>query len=203
MNNMEQNKLITIADLAKDDLDQTLAKRNKMNELLNCPPRESWVKKHPMVKVKNPVTKQQEALQYIPVTTVRTLMKILFQSVRREIKSVTIQANGFVAIVRVHYKDPITGEWEWQDGVGGAPIQLDAGANADDTAAMKKNAAQIGPGAAVSYAYKNACEEIGKIFGSDLQKSGIPFVGLYGNEENQQQSSGPTTPIVEDIQTQF
>lgn len=199
-------QIVTFADLA-GDLDKELQKRDKLNELLNCPPREAWLKKHPLVKVKNSVTKTSEALQYIPITTVRTLMKILFQRVRREIKSVNIQANSIVAQVRVHYLDPITKEWEWQDGVGAATLQLDSGAEAGDISAMKANAVQIAAPAAVSYAYKNACEEIGKIFGSDLQKAGIPFAGIYGSFEPSQgennNSTSSTPVVVEDIQTKF
>lgn len=198
-------QIVTFADLA-GDLDKTLAQRDKLNELLNCPPREAWIKKHPIVTVKNPITKQSEKLQYIPITTVRTLMKILFQRVRREIKEVKVIGNSVCAIVRVHYLDPITKEWEWQDGTGAAPMQLDSGADASDASAMKANAVQIGAPAAVSYAYKNACEEIGKIFGSDIQKAGIPFVGLYGDNQQQDNNNGSTssTPtVVEDIQTKF
>lgn len=195
------NKIVTFADLA-NDLDRTLAQRDKLNELLNCPPREAWLKRHKFIDVRNPDTGQSEKLKYIPITTVRTLMKAIFQRVRREVRSINIQANSAIATVRVHYRDPITGEWEWQDGVGAAPLQTDAGASATDISALKTNAVQIGVPAAVSYAYKNACEEIGKIFGSDLQKSGIPFVGLYSTP-NDTTTTSEATPVTEVITTQF
>jgi hypothetical protein len=198
---MDQDKqLVSFQDLS-DDLELAV-KRDKLNELLNRSPREAWLRKHKFIKVKE--GEQTVALKYIPVGTVRLLMRAIFQRTRREIISVGQVCNSIQAIVRVHYRDPITGEWDWQDGVGAVPIQLDSDSKAADLGNIKNNAIQLGSPAAVSYAYKNACEEIGNIFGASIQKDTPKFTGMYDIKPTEEKpTTTASTPQQEEITTDF
>lgn len=83
--------------------------------------------------------------------------------------------------VRLHYKNPLTGEWAYKDGVGACPVQTNAGTSAADLSAIKNNAIQLALPAAKSYAIKDAAECFGALFGKDLnRKDIIMFAGAYG-----------------------
>jgi len=79
-------------------------------------------------------------------------------------------ANSVFVTVRVHYFDHALGEWNWTDGIGAAPIQIDSGNGATDFAKMKVSAIQMAAPSAESYAVKDACEKLGKIFGKDMKR---------------------------------
>ncbi len=64
----------------------------------------------------------------------------------------------------------MTNEWDWQDGVGAAPIQTAKGAAATDFSQVNTAAVQMAAPAAESYAFKDAAEKFGKIFGKDLNR---------------------------------
>jgi hypothetical protein len=88
------------------------------------------------------------------------------------------------ATVRLHYLDPITGEWGYHDGTGAMPVQTDKGKSASDLAAIKSSAIQMALPAAVSYAIKDAAEHLGVLFGRDLnRKDTIAYQGAYSDEK--------------------
>ena len=93
------------------------AKRNDLNILLNQAPRPEWVKKN----------KFANDTPYIPIQTIEYLLTAIFLNWKVEIKNVQVIANSVVVMVRLHYQDPTTENWEWQDGVGAAPIQTKYG----------------------------------------------------------------------------
>lgn len=174
------------------DVDKAF-ENDEFNKLVNQPPHASWLKEHPLVKVKNE-NGQWVPLKYLPIDKVEWMMIRIFQHYKVEIKSVGECFNSVLAIVRVHYLHPVTGEWMFHDGAGGAPAQTNQGATAFDLTAIKSNAVQIGAPAAVSYAIKDACEHIGKLFGRDLNKwDALAFKGAYDEE--------PPAPKTEDNQT--
>lgn len=193
---MSDNKLslVRFAELS-GDLSEAI-KRDKVNELLNMPPKDIWVKKHPIIKVKGKDGKLTASL-YIPVRILKLLLTAIFQRWRYEITSTTQIANSVCVIVRLFYRDPLTGEWSWQDGVGAVPLQTDAGSDATDISSLKSHAVQIAAPAAASYAFKNACENIGRIFGSDLNNTNATdgFAGLYMN-------AGPQVDEKEETKTE-
>ena len=81
----------------------------------------------------------------------------------------------------MHVQDPITGEWDYQDGVGAMPIQIakEAG-SAIAFEKMNSSAIQIGSPASESFAIKDACEKFGRIFGKDLnRKDNVNYDRLY------------------------
>ena len=133
---------------------------NTLNILLNQPPAESWIATHPHIK----------NYKYIPISRIEYLLTRIFIRWRVEVKSLQLLANSVVATVRLHYLDPITQEWDYQDGVGASPLQTDSGAGAIDFNKMKASAVMMSAPSAESYAIKDAAEKIGKLFGKDLNR---------------------------------
>jgi hypothetical protein len=81
-------------------------------------------------------------------------------------------ANSVVATVRLWYMDPVTGDWDWQEGVGASPIQTEKGAAATDFSKVNTSAVQMAAPAAETYAIKDAAEKLGKLFGKDINRQG-------------------------------
>lgn len=145
-------------------------KQNQLNIILNAEPKKEWVKDHPFVK----------NLKYLPIERVEYLLTMIFTKWRVEVKEVKILANSIVTTVRVWVQDPITGEWDWQDGVGAMPIQVQKGSGATEFDKMNSSAVQIGSPASESFAIKDACEKFGRIFGKDLnRKDNVSYDRLY------------------------
>jgi len=81
--------------------------------------------------------------------------------------------NSVYVAVRLHYRNPLTGEWLSHDGLGAVGVQTDAGAKASDLTAIKQDAIMKALPAAESYAVKDAAEKIGAIFGKDLNRRDV------------------------------
>lgn len=95
-------------------------------------------------------------------------------------------ANAVVCTVRLHYMNPITGDWDFQDGVGAAPIHTAKGAKATDFENVLTDAVVKAAPSAESYAFKDAAERIGKLFGKDLnRKEYLPYTNLEGRLDKQ------------------
>jgi hypothetical protein len=172
MSNVEvyQRKLPSLNDIYAD-VDGT-TKNTALAVILNAEPPQNWIKVHPMTKFK-----------YIPIERVEYLLTRIFGRWKVEIKESGILANSVQVIIRLHYIDPVTGEWDWQDGIGASPLQTNAGAGAIDFNQIKNAAVQMASPAAESYAIKDAAEKLGKIFGKDLnRKDEINYQDL--NENN-------------------
>lgn len=149
------------------------AQNNDFLKLVNAMPKKEWVKDHPIAKqeIINPEgQKVKVPTQYIPVGIVEYLLTAVFQKWRLEVKNVQVIANSICVTVRLWYMDPITGQWDWQDGIGAAPISTEKGAAATDFTKVITSAVQTGAPAAESYALKDAAEKIGKLFGKDLNR---------------------------------
>ena len=172
MTNVEvyQRKLPSLNDIYAD-VDGT-TKNTALAVILNAEPPQNWIKVHPMTKFK-----------YIPIERVEYLLTRIFGRWKVEVKESGILANSVQVIIRLHYIDPVTGEWDWQDGIGASPLQTNAGAGAIDFNQIKNAAVQMAAPAAESYAIKDAAEKLGKIFGKDLnRKDEINYQDL--NENN-------------------
>lgn len=157
---MSETKLPAIQELYSGDVD---LKRdiNDLNILLNHPPKEDWLKAHPMNK----------KVRYLPIERVEWLLTKIFIEWKVEIRQTQVIANSVCVTVRLHYRDVVTNEMLWQDGIGASPIQTDAGAGATDFSKVKANAVQMAAPAAESYAVKDAAEKIGRLFGKDLNRA--------------------------------
>lgn len=145
-----------IEDLYADK--ELAVRQNDLNRLLNMPPKPEWIKTNPFA----------DNAPYLPIERVEYLLTALFIKWRVEVKEVKLIANSVTVTVRLWVLDPITGEWDWQEGVGAAPLQTAKGAGATEFDKINSAAVQMGAPAAKSFAIKDAAECWGKIFGKDL-----------------------------------
>ena len=146
----------------------------RLKSILNSPVNIKWLKNHPTAK----------NVKYLPIDKIEILLDMIFQEWRIELLSVSQLAQSVCVTVRVHYKNPITGEWSFHDGVGASPLQTNAGKSAADLANIKNNAVQLAAPAAKSYAIKDAVEHLGKAFGRDVNRSDtVGYEFLYGQED--------------------
>jgi len=158
----EERKLPAISDLYSETYLSKAVKDNELTLLCNCNPPASWIKEHPYSKT-----------PYIPIGKIEYLLTNIFNKWWVEIRDIKLIANSIAVTVRLFYTNPITGETEFQDGVGAQPLQTDSGAGATDFNAIKSNAVAIALPAAESYAIKDAAEKLGKIFGKDLNRKDV------------------------------
>jgi len=146
------------------------ANQNDFQAALNVPPPASWLKAHPMTKT-----------LYIPIGRVEWLLTQIFVQWRCEILSTVVIANSVVMTVRLHVLNPLTKQWECQDGIGAAPISTEKGAAATDFTKVLTASVQQAAPAAKSYAIKDAAECFGKVFGKDLnRKDEVMYDGMEG-----------------------
>lgn len=154
----------TTKDLVKVIDDNRIAEvKNKdiLREVLAQRPADAWVKQHPYAK----------GVKYLPIDKVESILDAIFQDWRVEIKQVFQLAQSICAIVRLHYKNPVTGEWTYHDGTGATPLKTDKGASAADLSKIKSDAVATGAPAAVSFAIKDAADHLGNIFGRNLNRN--------------------------------
>lgn len=149
------------------------SKFNDLNKLLNCLPKQEWIK----------VNKFANNSAYLPIGIIEYLLTSIFIKWRVEVKEISVIANSVVCAVRLHVLDPITGEWDWQDGVGASPIQTKAGASATDFGQVNTAAVQMAAPAAESYAFKDAAEKFGRLFGKDLNRGDmVNYEAMLGSK---------------------
>jgi hypothetical protein len=178
----EENKrqLPSLVDLHHDV--EAAFKNDQLNLLLNQQPKKEWIKEHPYAK----------GVKYISIDRVETLLSIIFQEWRCEVIEYKQMFNAVSCHVRLHYKNPLTGEWSFHDGVGAVSVQTDAGKSAADLGAIKANAVMLALPAAKTYALKDSAEHLGRLFGRDLnRKDVIEFTGAYSQQGTRW--SNPTT----------
>jgi len=162
-------KLPALKDIYSDKLE--IKKNQELNMILNADPKPEWVKSHPIIT----------GYKYLPVERLEYLMTMIYGKWTIEVKNVQLIANSVVVTVRVHYLDPVTGNMEWIDGVGATPIQTEKEAGAIDFNKMKSAAIQMSAPSAKTYAFKDAVETLGKIFGKDLNRKDLISYGFLEN----------------------
>lgn len=164
-----------LAKLVDEDALLTLVKQDEFLQLVNMQVPEAFVKDHPMAK----------GVKYIPIDKVEFLLTKVFQQWHVEIIDQGQMLNSIFVKVRLHFKNPISGDWQYQDGLGATAIQTDRGSDASNMAAIKSDAIQKALPAAESYAVKDAAEKIGRIFGKDLnRRDTLAFNPSYATDEN-------------------
>jgi hypothetical protein len=154
----ELTKVPTLQDLITETEDTI--KQNALMVILNQQPPATWLAEHPMIR----------GYKYIPIERVEWLLSRIFGKWWVEIKETAILANSVVVTVRLWVVNPLTGEHQFQDGIGAAPVQTDKGAGASDWNAVKSDGVQKAAPSAESYAIKDAAEKFGKIFGKDVSR---------------------------------
>lgn len=154
----EIKRIPTIQELIKED--ENTLKQNALTVILNQTPPEKWLVNHPMI----------QGYRYLPVERVEYLLTRIFNKWWVEVKQTQVLANSIVVTVRLWVTNPLTGEHEFQDGIGASPIQTDKGAGAMDWNAAKNDGVQKAAPSAESYAIKDAAEKFGKLFGKDVSR---------------------------------
>ena len=143
-------------------------------EIVNQEPPENIVKNHPMVS----------GVKYIPIDKVELMLTKVFQKWNIEVLKTEHILNSVCVTVRLHYRNPITKEDTFQDGVGAMKIQVEKGENASNLQKIIPDAIMLALPAAKSYAIKDAAEHIGKVFGRDLnRKDTMAFNPSYATEQ--------------------
>lgn len=128
--------------------------------LMNQPPNSKWVKAHPFIKGYN----------YLPIERIEYLLKTIFKRYRIEITGQGQSFNGVWVTVRVHYLHPITGEWDFHDGIGASQLQTKSGTSPADLQNINNSALSMAFPVAKTIAIKDACDHFGKLFGADLNR---------------------------------
>ena len=175
-------RIPTLDELIKGD-EQS---ENALTVILNQNPPKQWLKDHPTAKVKNDEGKFTP-VRYIPRERVEFMLTRIYKRWWLEIKDIKLIANSPTVVVRLHVINPVTGLEEWQDGVGASPIQTDSGAGAIEFDKMKNAAVMMAAPAAETFAFKDAAEKFGKLFGKDLNVMDIDYSSLLKQEEQDEQ----------------
>jgi hypothetical protein len=152
----------TLPQLYADQESALLMPRDTAMKFLNVDPPEPWIKTHPYIK----------GYRYLPIDKVEFLLKVIFREYKIEVIDYRMVLNATTVQVRVHYKDLTTGDWMFHDGVGAIEPQTAA-----KSGSLKLDASNINPGAiamalpiAKSVAVKDACDHLGTVFGSNLNR---------------------------------
>lgn len=166
----DENRLPALADIVNDL--NVYKKTDELNFLLNQEPPKAWVANHPIIKVKNN-NGQRVPYQYLPIDKTEHLLRKIFKAFQIEVTAVNQLFNAVQVTVRVHYKDLVTGEWRYHDGVGAMHLQLNQGATAGDMTQVKSGAVMMATPLAKTLAIKDACDMFGTLFGANLNRRGV------------------------------
>ena len=160
MSNLPEKKqnLPTLQELVKDV--QVYEKNDKLNFLLNQEPPAKWVKTHPYIK----------GHKYLPIDKIEFLMRKIFKEYRIEILREGTSFNGVFVVVRLHYKNLTSGEWEYHDGIGAIQLQTKKGSSPADLGNINNGALSMAFPLAKTLAIKDAADMFGKLFGADLNR---------------------------------
>jgi len=138
------------------------------------------------------VVKHKENYEYIPISFIeKDLDRLFFGLVQYELLSFQQIFNEVVVTARIKVFHPVLNSWMQYDGIGSAVIQQDANSTLMDfNNTKKKNALKLAAPIAYAEAKKNAAKQLGKRFGSDLnRKEGFvddyrPFGKPQEDEDN-------------------
>ena len=166
-----KRELPILADLYKATDIATLFKHDQFNLLMNQAPEPKWILEN----------KYAGNSKYIPIGILETLLQRIFKEFRVEVMREGTMFNSVYVTVRLHYLNPVSGEWSYHDGVGSAQIQTKSGASPADLASINNNAVMMALPMAKSYAIKDACDHFGKLFGRDLNRKEVMGFGVDKN----------------------
>jgi len=166
-----KRELPILSDLYKADDIATLFKTDQFNLLMNQAPEPKWIKQNPFAGNSN----------YIPIGILETLLQRIFKEFRVEVMREGTMFNAVYVTIRLHYLNPVSGEWSFHDGVGSAQIQTKKDCSPADLASINNNAVMMALPMAKSYAIKDACDHFGKLFGRDLNRKETMGFGVDKN----------------------
>ena len=145
-------------------LDKVETQRNDAYiTLLNQEPNKLWVKEHPFIR----------GYKYLPIERIEFLLKTIFKRYRIEITGQGQSFNGVWVTVRIHYLHPLTGEWDFHDGIGASQLQTAKGTSPADLGNINNGALSMAFPMAKTIAIKDAADHFGKLFGADLNRKDL------------------------------
>ena len=153
------NKLPTIAELYEDNI-EVAYKSEQLMTLLNKQPKPEWIKTHPFIS----------GYKYLPIDKVEHLLRLIFKEYRIEVLREGTAFNGVYVVVRIHYKNPATGEWSFHDGIGACQLQTAKGTSPADLANINNGALSMAFPIAKTVAVKDAADHFGALFGANLNR---------------------------------
>lgn len=155
------SNLPKIQDLYSDKV--AVAKNDAFITLMNQEPKKEWVKEHPFIR----------NYKYLPIERVEYLLKTIFKRYRIEITGQGQSFNGVWVTVRIHYLNPLTGEWDFHDGIGASQLQTAKGTSPADLNNINNGALSMAFPMAKTIAIKDAADHFGKLFGADLNRKDL------------------------------
>ena len=155
------SNLPKINDLYSDKL--TTQKNDTFITLMNQQPKKEWIKTHPFIK----------NYRYLPIERIEFLLKTIFKSYRIEVLREGQSFNGVYVVVRVHYLHPLTGLWEFHDGIGASQLQTAKGTSPAGLNNINNGALSMAFPIAKTIAIKDACDHFGNLFGADLNRKDV------------------------------
>jgi hypothetical protein len=112
--------------------------------------------------------------KYLPIEEVRDQLDYFFAGTWYvEIIESKLVVNSYVTHLRLHYYHPFFSKWMFSDGIGASSLQVNKGANAMDTMAIKASAIEMSAPKSKTQALKNAAKELGAKFGANLNKGKV------------------------------
>lgn len=155
------SNLPKIQDLYSDKV--AVAKNDAFVTLMNQEPKKEWIKEHPFIR----------NYKYLPIERVEYLLKTIFKRYRIEITGQGQSFNGVWVTVRIHYMNPLTGEWDFHDGIGASQLQTAKGTSPADLNNINNGALSMAFPMAKTIAIKDAADHFGKLFGADLNRKDL------------------------------
>ena len=149
----------TIQDLVDPD---KLHKHDQLKMLLNQNPPKQWIK----------TNKYANNSEYLSIEKIEYLLDKIFQEWKVEVLEYRTLFNSISVSVRLHYVNPLTGQWMFHDGVGAKELQTIAasGPLKQDFTNINKGAVEMALPIAKTAAIKDAADHLGKLFGRDLNR---------------------------------
>jgi len=160
------NQLIkkpNLIDIYQSDALVEIKRQEDLNIYLDTDVPQAWVK----------VNKFANNSKYLPIDKVEWLLRKIFKAFRIEITGQGVAFNGVWVSVRLHYLHPVTGKWEFHDGIGASEMQTAKGTSPADLVNINKNALSMAFPVAKSYAIKDASHHFGNVFGANLNRMDI------------------------------
>lgn len=164
----------TIQDLVDPD---KLHKHDQLKTLLNQNPPKQWIK----------TNKYANNSEYLSIEKIEYLMDKIFQEWKVEVLEYRTLFNSISVSVRLHYVNPLTGQWMYHDGVGAKELQTIAasGPLKQDFSNINKGAVEMALPIAKTAAIKDAADHLGKLFGRDLnRKDTLEYKQTYQRPED-------------------
>lgn len=158
---ISEQKMPTMIELYENP--ELQLKQDQLQHYLNQPPPAKWVKLHPYIS----------GYHYLPIDKIEYLLKKIYKKYKVEILREGTAFNGVYVVIRLHYRDLITGEMDFQDGIGAIQLQTAKGTSPADLVNINNGALSMAFPLAETIAIKDAADKLGDIFGANLNRKDV------------------------------